>query len=67
MAVDGTNPSENRRRIDIVLAFPRSFHPQKNASASRKAQAVARVVTVLQLKNDAFRQQKLPKAKHQNP
>ena len=32
-----------------------------------KHRAVARVVTVLQLKKDAFRQQKLPKAKHQNP
>lgn len=46
----------------FVCFFPHT-HTQ-NASASRKAQAVARVVTVQQLKNSAFRQQKLlPKAK----
>lgn len=50
------------------LFFPPTKE-KKNSSASRKAvhRAVARVVTVLQLKKDAFRQQKLPKAKHQNP
>lgn len=50
--------------LPLVLFVCFFSPPKKNASASRKAQAVARVVTVQLLKNSAFRQQKLlPKAK----